>query len=148
MIKDELLKACEDFIEKKIRAAQKGIDELNESADVETKSSVGDKYETNRAMIHIEREKYSAQLLECTKLQKVLAMIKVKKHSSEVDSGSLAMTTQGNYYLGIAAGKVKIEEAEYFCISQASPIGQQLTGKSKGDAFTFNGRKYEVREVL
>ena len=147
-MKEKLYKACEEFIDKKIQSVQRGIDELNESADVETKSSVGDKYETNLAMIHIEREKYSAQLLECTKMRKVLAMIKNKKAVRKVDSGSLVVTNLGSYYLGIAAGKVSVDGKDYFLISQASPIGQQLTGKSKGDTFKFNGREYEVKEVV
>ncbi len=146
-MKDKLYKACEEFIENKIQSAQKGIDELKESADVETKSSVGDKYETNRAMIHIEREKYAAQLLECTKMQKVMSMVKNKKATKKVDLGSLVVTNFGSYYLSIAAGKVKVEGKDYFLISQASPIGQQLSGMAKGDIFTFNGRKYEVKEV-
>jgi len=146
-IKEQLYRLSQDFIQKKIKAAQDGIDELQESADLETKSSVGDKYETNRAMIHIEREKYSAQLLESQKMQKVLSQIKPKKTDTKVDLGSLAITNLGSYYLSIAAGRVKVEGKDYYLISKASPVGQQLTGKAKGDKFKFNGREFEILEV-
>ncbi len=147
-VKDHLFNACQEFIDKKIKSAQMGIDELQESADTETKSSVGDKYETNRAMIHIEREKFSAQLLESQKMQKVMAQIKTDKQSKKVALGSLVMTNLGNYYIAIAVGKTKIEGKDYFIISQASPIGQQFSGKTAGSEFEFNKRKYKIQEVL
>ena len=147
-IKEQLYRKCQEFVNRKIDAAQGGIDELQESANMETKSSVGDKYETNRAMIHIEREKYSAQLLESQKMQKVISQINPEKTDQKVELGSLVLTNVGNYYVCIAAGKVKLEGKDYFIISQASPIGQQLKGKKKGDTFNFNKRDFEVLDVL
>ena len=60
------------------------------SLNEETKSSSGDKYETSRAMIQIEREKNSRQIKEIGNLKKQLLSIKsIKVNNSKVSQGSI-----------------------------------------------------------
>lgn len=147
-IKDQLYKHCLDYVSTRISSAEDAIHSAQSSANEETKSSAGDKYETGRAMAQLEIEKNTVQLNESRKLLNALEQISVGSDSKKIQTGSLAVTNQGNYYLSISAGKFTINDVDYFAISPAAPIGKLLNGCVKGDRFEFNGRKFVVEEVL
>ena len=56
-IKQELYKLCLEYVENRFQTIQNTIKEIQESLGSETKSSAGDKHETGRAMLQLEREK-------------------------------------------------------------------------------------------
>ena len=68
--RDLLFDHCENNINFKLKDYLKIDKELLKSLNEETKSSSGDKYETSRAMIQIEREKNSKQIKEIENLKK------------------------------------------------------------------------------
>ena len=67
-IKLELYNKCLAFTQDRLNTINKTIQELQESLTSETKSSAGDKHETGRAMLQLEREKAGQQLAEIKKL--------------------------------------------------------------------------------
>lgn len=146
-IKKALFEECCKAVAQKKAAAKRNMEELQEDANNETKSSAGDKYETGRAMMHLEKDKYAAQLTEALKWEKVLAGINLDTKPEKAGLGSLVFTNQGIYFLSIVWGKITIHAEDYFVISLASPIGMQLKGKKTGDQFVFKGRKFEVLEI-
>ncbi len=73
-----LYKLCFDFIENKRHTIQQTIAEIQQSLTSETKSSAGDKHETGRAMLQLEREKAGQQLAEIQKLQEHLSKVNPK----------------------------------------------------------------------
>ena len=89
-----------------------------QSANNETKSSAGDKYETGRAMMHLEKERLARQMIEVAKLRKPLEMINPEKIESTVALGSIVTTENRNYFLSVSLGEVELEEEKYFCISR------------------------------
>lgn len=145
-IKKQLFVLCENYAGEKIKAAQEAIDNAQKSANKETKSSSGDKYETGRSMMQLEIEKYSAQLKDGLLLKKALSGIDVNKKYDTVQTGSLVETNNGNFFLSISAGKLKIDEIEYMAISFSSPIGQVLFGKKDKDKFDFRGKKFLIKK--
>ena len=147
-IKQRLFDHCETYIQQKIMAAQNAIDAAQKAANEETKSSVGDKYETGRAMMQLEKEKHAAQLNEGLKLQKVLAQVTPQATPPTVGLGSLVITSQANYYIAISAGKVTLEEQHYFTISLASPIGQALQHLKAGEQIVFRGQHITIKNTL
>jgi len=147
-LKKRLFALCEDYVNKKILAAQEAIDSAQKSANKETKSSVGDKYETGRSMMQLEIEKYSSQLNDGLNLKKALNNINVEKIYSSVQTGSLVITNQGNFFLSISTGKLKVDEVEYMAISFSSPIGQALFNKKVDDSFEFRNKKYVVELII
>lgn len=84
-------------IGEKILICRKAIDLAIEARDNDSKSSVGDKYETNRAMMQIELEKNNRQLAQYLKQKKELSDIDINKTFDKVEFGSLVLTNQGNY---------------------------------------------------
>lgn len=148
MIKKSIIhEACLAHTETSISTIQKVLEGLASSKRNETKSSVGDKYETGRAMIHMEEEKNHRQLSNLLTAKAVLKRIDPKQEHKQVQIGSLVQCDQGNYYIAIGIGKLKIEQEVFFVISPESPIGQLMMKQSKGAAIVFNNRTINILEI-
>lgn len=146
-VKKELLAHCETWISQKIALAKRAMDEAQQAANEETKSSAGDKFETGRAMMHLEREKYARQLARALELQSTLVQINVEKTYSTVQPGCLVETDHSHFFIAIGAGKIMLNETKYFAISQASPIGALLCNLEEGAEVDFRGRKIRILSV-
>jgi len=147
-IKQEIHKICSETVEEKIKSMQGRLDSLNESMKNETKSSVGDKYETGRAMIHIQKDQIMKQLSEALELRTKLTQVNPSKKSAKVALGSLVVCNSGNYYISVGLGKIVFDKQVYFAISVISPIGKLLLNKEVGDEVSFRGKGIEVLELL
>ena len=147
-IKRLLYDRCLEYVRQRIETAQQAIQTAQLSANEETKSSAGDKYETGRAMMQLEVERNTHQLEEALKLKQFLDKINPDLETSIIQNGSLVITNQGNFYIGISIGQLTIDGKHYFAISPASPIGAKLMNGSVGSSFVFNSKKYEIEKVL
>ena len=146
-LKQQLYQACENNILQKMEMIQKRLSSIQESRSNETKSSVGDKHETGRAMMQLEEERANYQLAQVLESKRALASVDVSKNSTSVQKGSLILTDKANYFIAIGVGKVIIEGKSYFCISPQAPIAKVLMGKIEGDELVFNGRKMILEEI-
>lgn len=144
--KEEIKKRCIEFVDNKINQLNKAIEETQQSANNETKSSAGDKHETSRAMAQLESERLAKQKNQLIKSKEALISIPLEK-TSVVNLGSLTKTTAGYFYMSIGLGKIDFNEEEIFVIPLHSPVGKLLTGKKVGDSFLFNGTKSEILEI-
>lgn len=63
-LKQQLISDCTKKLQQQIVSLKQLLDEVTEAVNNETKSSVGDKHETSRAMMQLEQEKLGKQLLE------------------------------------------------------------------------------------
>ena len=147
-LKTKLYNACQMYLQLRLDAIKQRLDDINESLASETKSSVGDKYETGRAMLHLEKEKQMTQLAVLKDHKQNLSNVKTDLTFSEVEQGALVMTNHECFYIAISAGKLLIEGKEFFAITLASPIGKQLFQKKAGDAFIFRGKEYYIDNVI
>nr|WP_209401900.1 GreA/GreB family elongation factor [Pseudozobellia sp. WGM2] len=126
---------------------QDNISGVQESLQSETKSSAGDKHETGRAMLQLEREKLGQQLMEAEKMKAVLNKVNIDNESTSVALGSLVKTSKTFYFIAISAGEFKVGEDAVFCISVGTPIGRLLLGKSVGDSILFNENQFEILSI-
>ncbi len=147
-IKQSLIEQCKAFVQQKIDVAEKLMNEAQEGANNETKSSAGDKYETGRAMMHAERDKNAQQLSEAMKIKMQLDRLKKAVHSENVSFGSVVITTYGNYFVAISAGRVLVEGEKYFAISPQAPLAKSFLGKIEGDVVEFNKQKITILEIF
>ena len=147
-LKAELYAQCQDFVDARLKAIQNTIDEIQESLTSETKSSAGDKHETGRAMLQLEREKAGQQLAEIQKLNQLLSKIDVSKSTSVIGLGSVVFTTQANYYIAISAGEFKLQDQSFYAISANTPVGKLLLGKKAGDCIEFRDQTFEIDNAL
>ncbi|MFY0712199.1 3-oxoacyl-ACP synthase [Seonamhaeicola sp. NFXS20] len=147
-LKEELYKQCEAFIENRFKNIEATINEIQKALTAETKSTAGDKHETGRAMLQLEREKAGNQLAEAQKIKETLVKIDITKSSSIVSLGSIVYTSNLNYFIAISAGELKIENKIYFAISPSTPIGQLLLGKTVGDLVIFRNQKFIINNII
>lgn len=147
-LKTALLNHCKEVVEKRFSQIKQTIAGIEESLVEESKSSAGDKHETGRAMLQIDRENAGKQLLEIEKLQQLVRKIDINSKSDYVRLGSLVYTNQTTYFIGISIGAVTVGKTNYMCVALNSPIGQLLSGKKKGDMFMFNEKEYNIKSVV
>ncbi|GAB3931957.1 3-oxoacyl-ACP synthase [Larkinella terrae] len=146
-IKQTLFDRCQQYVGQRIETAKTAMEAAQSAANEESKSSAGDKYETGRAMAQIERDRHAQQLAEALKLQQELGRIDVTKTYSIVQAGSLVMTSQGNYFIAISAGKITVDQTDYFAVSAASPIAVRLHHAAANDEVIFNGKPVRIVSV-
>ena len=130
-IKKQLHAKCSEITQQRVTDLSAIIQEAQDAANNETKSSAGDKHETGRAMAQLETEKLSKQLSEALKLEQVLSQINPNTEHLQVGLGSLVTTNNGIFYISISLGKLELNNTNYFVISPVSPIGKLLTGLKK-----------------
>ncbi len=146
-IKENLYQFCEQFVKERLTRIQQNIEQIQESLSSETKSSAGDKHETGRAMLQLEREKLGQQLQEVEKMAVILSRISITSKARTIVLGSWVKTSKSDYFLAVSAGEFKTEDQPIFCISRGTPIGQLLLGKSIGDVVSFNGDKIRITKI-
>ncbi len=147
-IKTELLSECHRTVDSRITTFQNAIEDSAKAAREESKSSAGDKYETSRAMMHLEIEKNTAQLSQVMKSKKTLSSLSSTIVVNAIELGACVFTNLNNYYLAIGAGQITIQGIDYQVISPVSPIGQLLIGLKAGDSFSFRDKAYVILEVI
>ncbi|WP_040279684.1 3-oxoacyl-ACP synthase [Psychroserpens damuponensis] len=147
-LKELLYNHCQLFIDNRFKTIQNTINEIQDSLTTETKSSAGDKHETGRAMLQLEREKAGQQLAEIQKVNHILSKIDISKSSEIVTLGSIVYTTQANYFVAISAGEVTVENEKFYAISAITPIAQLIIGKQKGELISFRNLEFEITKVV
>jgi hypothetical protein len=145
--KQKLIDACEAYVSKKLHTVQTAIDDLQAALKLETKCSMGDKYETGRAMLHLEFEKLAVQHEEYQKLQKTLQRIPPGAKNTTAGFGCAVETSIANYFIAIPAGELNVEGKNFYAVGASAPIAKSLLGKGAGDFFHFNGREAEILRI-
>lgn len=139
---------CLEYIENCIKNAQLALTDALQSGNTEGKSSAGDKHETTRALLQIEQEKHTKQLQEMVALKEKLMRIDPLICSEIISTGSVVVTSAGNFYIAIAAGKLLLDDVSYFAISPNSPIAIKLIGLKEKGVTWFNGITYVIESVF
>lgn len=146
-LKKSIYDHCIERVMQMVDTATQSLDSAEEAAQNETKSSVGDKFETGRAMAHAEMHKAKRQLGEAKVLLAELKQINVNTTNELIDKGSLIQTNKGIFYLSIGLGKMTIDNQKIFVLGVQSPIGRLLLHKKPTDEFSYNGIDYVIHEV-
>lgn len=146
-LKKKLHAACLKQTEEKRQTCLQALRAVQESLSSETKSTAGDKHETGRAMIQLERERLGAQLAKIEEELTELHKIDPTEICDRVRQGAVVMTSGMNYFVGLSIGALKVDGIDFFAISLQSPIGMELNGKTKGSKINFRGRDFEILEI-
>lgn len=150
-LSDTLYQLCLEFIDNRIKTIRNAIQETQASADEETKSSAGDKYETGLSMMQLDMEKQAEQLQEAIRTRNALEQVRIldemNGQSTSIRPGNAVETNNGNFYVAISAGQLKTNGQTYFAVSPATPIGSKLMGLKTGDKFSFNGKDYQINRI-
>ena len=147
-VKEVLFKQCTLIVNNRLETVEKIISSNQKALQSETKSSAGDKHETGRAMLQLEMEKASQQLIAIQEMKLVLEKIDVLKESKIACLGSVIETDGLRYFLAVSVGKITVNNKDYFAISVFSPIGKVLLGKQHGEALLFNHVTSKIHKVF
>lgn len=145
-MKKTIIKHCELLIQGKLEGLKRRLAELQASANEDSKSAMGDKYETGRAMIHLEQENITSQSEQFMNQLKVLSQVSIEEHHI-IQLGSLVATNHGKFFISIGLGAIQIEGESIFLIAPTSPIGGKMIGCKQGAVIQFNDKHYELQAV-
>lgn len=118
------------------------------AASLETKSSAGDKYETGRAMLHLERERAASLLQTNRRLLEAFRQIKFNTISTECIPGALLELNTGYYLFGISIGELHYRESKIITLSLASPLGKALFCKKPEESLIFRDKQLRVLQIV
>ena len=147
-LRASLLEICIERLNVRLSTIQKIISELQNALQSETKSTAGDKHETGRAMVQLEREKAGQQLAQIQAQFQILQKIKRANTGLVIGLGSVVLTDRFNYYIAISAGEISSGGKTFFAISPQTPIAKLLLGKTVGEVVVFRSDRFEILGVL
>ncbi len=146
-LKKKLIAYCKKYVAERISVAQVAMDNAQDAANEEGKSSAGDKYETGRAMMQIERDKAAQQLAEALKVKQLVDGLLETGNTDEVRVGAIVQTTRYHFFISISIGKISLDGVDYLLVSPQSPVGQLLLNKKPGDSITFNRLEEKILRI-
>ena len=146
--KKQLLGHCAGIIQSRIDAALQSMDNAQAAANAEEKSSAGDKYETGRAMNHLEKDMHAKQLV--ANQQELAGLINVDCNSlhTVVTKGSIVMCDEAIFFIAAGIGKLLFENEVVFALSPHAPLAKSILNKIAGNSFNFNNKIMVIREVF
>ena len=145
MNKEELINIVRQKLSEKIENFEKLISETRASSN-DTKSSMGDKYETGREMLQQEINNLQIQLNEILKQKDFLKTI-IPKPSDKAEKGSIVKTEKGLFFISVSLGEIKVENEKIICISPESPLAKAMNGKQKDEVFSLNNMSQRILNI-
>ncbi|WP_262148423.1 hypothetical protein [Chryseobacterium foetidum] len=146
MKKEEILNILKDKISEKILTLENLIAETRASSN-DTKSSMGDKYETGREMLQQEINNLQIQLNEVLKQRDFLKNLSAKP-SLKAEKGALVKTDKGLFYISVSLSNIDFNGSKIFCISPDSPLAKVLDGKTESETISLNNVAQKILQIF
>jgi hypothetical protein len=137
-----------DHIGRRITAASQAMEQAQQAANSEEKSSAGDKYETGRAMGHLQKDMHARQLAESVKELAALHAVQIEPLCHEGRTGAVLQADDVSFFISAGLGKQVIDGQTILFLSPQAPLAARLLGKKPGDSTLFNQRLVNIREVF
>lgn len=141
----EIKAKLHQIVDEKTQYLQDAIADLRAS-NTDTKSSMGDKYETSREMLQQEIMRLQQQLANLKEQKSVLQRMR-NLPTSSIRFGSLVSSSAGNFVIAISLGRITVFDTEYIAISEETPLAKQLIGKTTEDSFVFQDKEARIFSV-
>jgi hypothetical protein len=145
--KNKLKQFCNNVINQRIEISKGAIENAQQSANSEEKSSAGDKYETARAMSHLERDMHTRQLAENLKELSALHSINTNTIYNAITNGAFVKCAEISFFIAIGIGKQIIDGEKILFLSLTAPLAKVMEHKKAGDKFIFSGKEILIEEV-
>ena len=142
------------LITQRIEAARQQAVQAQESANSEEKSSAGDKYETGRAMGHLQKDMFARQQAEHTREYAALQQIKIDTINTAAMPGAFiycsntASIERTGIFIAAGLGRQSIDGQTILFLSSADPLANTLKNKKPGDIITFNGQSLLIEDIF
>ena len=116
------------------------------SSNNDTKSSMGDKYETGREMLQQEINRLQNQANVFIQQRDFLKKISTHENS-KVETGTLVETDKGWFYLSVSLGEFQFEGKKIFAISPETPLAIAMLNKKVGDNIVVNQMQQKIKSI-
>jgi len=146
--KKRLMQQCVELIEMRIAANTQAIANAQDAANSEEKSSAGDKYETSRAMSHLEKDMHSRQLAANRMELAALFALDCTSLYAEGAKGSVVSCADCSFFIAAGLGKINFEGREIYLLSPEAPLATLLFKKRVGDNILFNKIERKITAVF
>lgn len=146
-VKKKLYISCVDSLDQRFKTITKAIFSVETALHSELKSTAGDKHQTGRAMLQLEREKLGQQLAQVQQQKEILDKINPETVAKKAILGSIVATTNGNYFIAISAGRIDVEGEIFYAISASTPIAKVLLSKEKADKIQFRNSTFVITKI-
>ena len=137
--KSRLKQFCEQVIEQRVTATRTAMNNAQSAANNEEKSSAGDKYETSRAMNHLEKDMHARQLMAHLQELSFLRAVNTNTIYKTVTPGAVIQCEKLSFFIAAGLGKQLIDNIPVVFLSPQSPLSKTMSGKKTGDTIDFNG---------
>lgn len=138
---------CIKMLDERIDVCKLAIAAAQQASNDEEKSSAGDKFETSRAMNHLEKEMYSKQLQANLNEQAALKSVALETIYDVVKTGAFISCEQFDFYIAAGLGKTEVNNRILYLLSPHAPLSALLMNKKAGDSFQFNNRQQNIKDV-
>lgn len=145
--KGDFLNAMHERVRRGISEASVILDGIQESIDSETQSTAGDKHDTSRELMQQERNKAAQNLQNQMSLDSLVLKLKKVIVSNEVGFGSLVLTNEGWFFIGLPLGRVCFERDDVLCISGNAPAAKFLESQRVGASIKMNGKNIKILRI-
>ncbi len=138
--KKRLQEYCEAVIQQRVNASLLSMQNAQAAANSEEKSSAGDKYETSRAMNHLEKDMHARQLAANQHELAALRGVDCNTLHISVTTGSLVVCKDFTFFIAAGLGKILFEGETIYVIAPTAPVATALLHKAAGDSLSFNNK--------
>jgi transcription elongation GreA/GreB family factor len=138
---------CVQLLNEKITGIQQLIADARAASNDDTKSSMGDKYETTREMMQTEINKLQKQLSEVQEMLLALKVVDPEIKSSKAQPGALVFTDKMIFYIVCGLGQITMTNYTIMLISPTSPMGRTINGSLPGSQVTVNNIRYKIMQI-
>ena len=145
--KQQLFEHCKTILLMRIADGEKAMQDAQEAANSEGKSSMGDKYETGRAMSQLARDMSAKQVFE--NKQELINLLKLEntKTDKTIIQGSVVMANGKVFYIAVGLGVINFNETQITVLSTKAPLAQLMLGKKAGDFFELNKKEFVIEKI-
>jgi hypothetical protein len=147
-LKAKLRLYCILMLRERLDNAEALINAAQESANNESKSSAGDKYETARAMGQIQKDMYLKQAQVIRQELLVAETTAVEIHRGSVKKGTVVLLNGLTIFICVGLGKKKIEEEIILFVSMESPLFKDVQKKQTGDHVNVDRSAHVIDEIF
>lgn len=146
--KKELFELCKNMLLQRIADGEKAMLDAQEAANSEEKSSMGDKYETGRAMSQLARDMSAKQVFENKQELSFLLKLENIVTAKTIVQGSIVLANDKIFYLAVGLGVVSFKDTSVTVLSPKAHLAQLMLGKKANDKFELNKKLFLIDAVL
>jgi transcription elongation GreA/GreB family factor len=146
IIKKEIIQAFVNKLTLERNELKMALEETRGSTQSETKSSAGDKYETQREMMQMEINRMESQVSQLN--DAISQWNSFDTIDNTVNWGSLLEISIGgevvHLIIGPSSGDIQLNQNTIKSISKDSPIGKAICGRTAPAEFKFSGKTIKL----